>query len=231
MTCADIRKFSKKDWRSLAIAEIICMYISPIFSKWFISKKLRPNTVTVLMIVCGILGSLLFMVNHIEVKIIGICFLWLWFIMDCSDGEVARVTKQFSPYGKEMDQLAHLITHPLVNLSIYISYVQSGIDMFNLSIMALVFISFEMIYRAFVIMDTYLTRHEMIDKEQKFCWIKYIFAQCLYMPNFILFFPIFLVCSLLLDLNTIVVLYLWMIVYVVNVVRLFALRLCKFYRE
>ena len=78
------------------------------------------------MILSGIVGSILFSLPNIIAKIIGAIFIHLWFVLDCSDGEVARYTKTFSKYGKELDYMAHLINHPLFGASIFLSLLQLG---------------------------------------------------------------------------------------------------------
>ena len=72
--------------RSRQISEYICMSLSPFFSRYFIHFHIRPNTITIFMIILGILGAAFFAIPNIACKIIGILLLFLWFIMDCSDG-------------------------------------------------------------------------------------------------------------------------------------------------
>jgi len=90
--------------------------ISPCCTRFFLRRGVIPNTVTLGMIVSGVLGAVLFATPLLAAKIAGAALIHLWFILDCSDGEVARLTGIFSPFGTELDQMAHAICHPLFNL-------------------------------------------------------------------------------------------------------------------
>lgn len=98
--------------------------ISPIFTAIFVKFGVRPNSITILMILSGLLGAVLFAVDDVLTKLVGYVFIQLWFVMDCSDGEVARITKDFSKYGTEMDYLAHILTHPVFQFSYLIAAIQ-----------------------------------------------------------------------------------------------------------
>jgi phosphatidylglycerophosphate synthase len=91
--------------------------ISPLFTRIFVKAGIVPNTVTVLMIAAGVIGAILFAGPQLWLKVYGLLFLHLWYVLDCSDGEVARITGTFSKFGKEMDYTAHLVNHPLFNLA------------------------------------------------------------------------------------------------------------------
>lgn len=103
------------------IGFLISKRISPYFSAFYIKKKVVPNTITIHMIISGIIGAIFFSFSNIYLKLIGVIFMQLWFILDCSDGEVARETNNFSKYGKELDYTAHIINHPLFSISLLIS--------------------------------------------------------------------------------------------------------------
>lgn len=91
--------------------------ISPVFTRLLVSWGFIPNSVTVGMILSGVVGAVFFALPWLACKIAGLLFIHLWFILDCSDGEVARITHRFSQFGTDMDYLAHAINHPLFNLS------------------------------------------------------------------------------------------------------------------
>lgn len=103
---------------------LISKRISPYFSAFYIKRKIAPNTITIHMIISGIIGAIFFSFPNIYFKIIGAIFMQIWFILDCSDGEVARETNTFSKYGKELDYTAHIINHPLFSISLLISMLE-----------------------------------------------------------------------------------------------------------
>lgn len=122
-----IKRDNKPSLKELFLSSyLISQRISPYFSSMYIKRKVVPNKITLHMIYSGIIGAILFSLPNIYLKIIGAIFIHLWFILDCSDGEVARYTKTFSKYGKELDYMAHLINHPLFGLAMFISLMQLG---------------------------------------------------------------------------------------------------------
>lgn len=189
----EIRKYSPIKIRELYFSEILCMLVSPFFTKYFLKRKIRPNTVTLLMVFCGLLGPVLFALPWLSAKWIGVICLWGWFIMDCSDGEVARITKTFSKYGKEMDYMAHLICHPLLNLAIYITFSSQVVNELWLACTAIVFISSELIIRSLTAINSYTVPHENSSPLPSLP--KYFLQQFLYYPNFVLFFPFFMLLT------------------------------------
>jgi phosphatidylglycerophosphate synthase len=117
---------------STLVSWIFSARISPLFTAIFVKYGVRPNSITILMILSGLLGAALFAVDNVVVKVAGYVFIQLWFVMDCCDGEVARITKDYSKYGTEMDYLAHILTHPAFQISFLVSalqlYAEQGID-------------------------------------------------------------------------------------------------------
>lgn len=91
--------------------------LSPFFTQIFVRARIIPNVVTVLMMASGILAAGLFALPWLATKIGGTILIHLWYVLDCSDGEVARITKRFSRMGAEIDYTAHLVCHPLFNLA------------------------------------------------------------------------------------------------------------------
>ncbi|MDP4091250.1 MAG: CDP-alcohol phosphatidyltransferase family protein [Bacillota bacterium] len=100
--------------------------ISPYLSSMFIKRKVIPNKITLYMIYSGILGGILFSFANVWLKLLGAVFIHLWFILDSSDGEVARYTKTFSKCGREIDFIAHLINHPIFGFAMFMSLMQLG---------------------------------------------------------------------------------------------------------
>ena len=207
------------------------MLFSPFFSIYFIRWHIRPNMVTLFMIIFGILGAILFTLPYGICKIIGFICFHLWYIMDCSDGEVARHTKTFSNYGREMDFMAHLICHPAMNLSLWITYIQ--IDQFSplwVSFIFISFISLELVNRNLIAFDIYLHK----DETNQLASItpplyNYIIRQIVNYPNFILIFPLFTILNWFQILNSLWILIIWFIIFSFCVLRNIQKHLTRFY--
>lgn len=192
LSYSEIRKMSPiGDFRSHFLVDHICMRISPILSAYFIEKKIKPNTITMFMILSGIIGSIFFACPSGISKILGIIFFYCWYIFDCSDGEVARITKTFSKYGREMDYMAHLICHPLMNLAMFCSFLQ--LNKYNQLLLAAIFItyiSFELITRIIIMFDVYCLDKKNNPLTEQTSFFKYFIVQFSLYPNFILLFPL-----------------------------------------
>lgn len=124
MKYKDIRKeYQDHNYLEKVFVDPYAMLVSPLFTKIFVKKNIKPNYVTIMMILSGIVGAVFFSFNNILMKILGIVFIHTWYILDCSDGEVARITKTFSKFGAEIDYTAHVINHPLFNIAFTLSII------------------------------------------------------------------------------------------------------------
>ncbi len=230
----DIKKATNYGtFRSRNISELVCMNLSPFFSKFFIKLKVIPNTITLLMVIFGIIGGILFCIPNLSCKILGIICFFLWFIMDCSDGEVARYTKHFSKYGKEMDFMAHIIYHTFVNFSFWMTYIQMGkYNNFYITGIFILFISFELIARniiAFEELDS--NKKEKSNLPFNPSWPKYIFIQFAYYPNIVLFFPIVILLDYIGILNSFNILIVVFLLNIINVINMYVKELIHFYKS
>ena len=206
----EVRTFTPMGkWNTRLVADWLCMPLSPFFSTRFVEWKLRPNTITLFMIFFGVMGSVFFALPDWSFKVTGIICFYLWYVMDCSDGEVARITKQFSTYGRDMDYWAHLTCHPLMNLALWYSYLQLGrYDERLLAFVFIVFISIEFQHRALLTFQAY---------HRKETGTENIFRQMYQYPNFILLFPLIFLLEYFTKIPTFYLLVGWCSFFVVGV--------------
>ncbi|MGY3778711.1 CDP-alcohol phosphatidyltransferase family protein [Isobaculum melis] len=74
---------------------------------WILLKmKCTPTKATLLSIFVGFFGSFLILFNQTSIIITGILFINLWIVLDCVDGNIARVTKKASVFGELMDAVS-----------------------------------------------------------------------------------------------------------------------------
>lgn len=193
---ADLSK--KTNWQDTLIyfsaSYLISNRISPYLSFHFIQKKVKPNTITLYMIISGIIGGILFMLPNLWLKLLGTIFIHLWFILDCSDGEVARYTKTFSKFGSELDFLAHMIDHPFFCVGIALSLIQ--LNRYPLwLVLGIVFTSLflDSYIRNLITLEKYTDEKSdnvvpgPTGKMNLKKWLKTIFNTFLFFPNVILF--------------------------------------------
>ena len=93
---------------------------------WLLYKtKITPNFVTILQIIIGLSACLVIaLFPKQEVFILGIIFLHLAYLLDCSDGEIARAKKMSSLEGLFLDKFAHAITMPSIFMAVSMYYSQ-----------------------------------------------------------------------------------------------------------
>jgi len=98
--------------------------ISIWFTWLFVRTPLSANHVTIIQEIFGIIGAVLFGYGKF---VWGALFLQIGFILDNSDGEVARWKKQQSERGKFLDLIGHMIVIPFYFFGLGLGlYLQQG---------------------------------------------------------------------------------------------------------
>ncbi|MFC1786177.1 CDP-alcohol phosphatidyltransferase family protein [Candidatus Neomarinimicrobiota bacterium] len=108
-TLKNLRKIAQKDVEPEPYAKYIVRPISILFTWIFVRTPITANQVTILQEILGVIGAVLFGFGRF---ILGSLFLQLGYILDCSDGEVARWKNQQSESGKFLDLIGHMIVIP-----------------------------------------------------------------------------------------------------------------------
>lgn len=197
VTARDIRRSNENKSR-FTMEWLISRHFSPYFSVLFIKRGIRPNTITVFMILSGLIGAILFAIPDIICKVLGTVFIQLWFVFDLSDGEVARYTKQYSKYGTEMDYMAHVINHPFFIIAFALSFIQLyDVELYKLCILFMVFLVTEFWARSTVSFYNKMAQEEKMNenpnahknrgKLRKI--FSYIIGNLWAFPNYVLIFP------------------------------------------
>ena len=116
----------------LRIDPFLSRYYRPLSLRlsWLLYRtNITPNFVTFLQILIGLSACLVIaLFPKQEVFILGIMFLHLAYLLDCSDGEIARAKKMSSLEGLFLDKFAHAITMPSIFMSVSIYYSQYFIE-------------------------------------------------------------------------------------------------------
>jgi phosphatidylglycerophosphate synthase len=113
---AELRAVTQPDWLlSRPGAEhwagrLYMRRLSPYATRLLLATPLTPNAVTALMIPCGLLAALSLSLPGLLAVIGAVALVQLQLLLDCSDGEVARWRRKFSPAGIYLDQIAHYAT-------------------------------------------------------------------------------------------------------------------------
>jgi phosphatidylglycerophosphate synthase len=179
------------------VVDYYAKVISPLITPALVKAKITPNKVTVLMMIVGVVGAALFAVPQIICKAIGLLFIHLWYVLDCCDGEVARITKTFSKFGTEIDFTAHVVNHPLFNIAFVLALVgMSRYDTKFLLSVSIVCISAEMVLRNLMgfahIYDLKIDKGAAVGRKTgllKDAAVQFVNLFTMY-PNFVLVFPV-----------------------------------------
>lgn len=173
--------------------------LSPLTTKLFLKLGWIPNVVTLCMIGSGILGAVFFALPFLWAKILGTVLIHLWYVLDCSDGEVARITKRFSKFGTEIDFTAHIVNHPLFLAAFLLTLLQSNTGISQLTLCAVFFgiLALNMIYRnlsSFGLLYDLKTEKNASAVQPGRWGLKQLIVFCfnifVQLPNFALLFPI-----------------------------------------
>jgi len=84
--------------------------LSPHVTRLLLRTRLSPNAVTALMIPIGLFAALTLAFPGLLFAVGAVLLVQLQLLLDCSDGEMARWRRQFSPAGVYLDQVAHYAT-------------------------------------------------------------------------------------------------------------------------
>jgi len=83
---------------------LVLRKISPYFTKFFVEHGISANQVSAIGILLGIIAGLMLSFGNF-LMFLSIGFYQLWNIFDCVDGEVARVTQNFTIGGRFLEEI------------------------------------------------------------------------------------------------------------------------------
>ena len=87
--------------------------VSKLFTRFFLKTSITPNQITFLSFIIGVWGAIGFAMGGYFNSILGALLFQFSSMVDCSDGEVARLKFMESPFGKwldiTLDNIAHLL--------------------------------------------------------------------------------------------------------------------------
>ena len=126
-------------------------------TRWLVRTPLTPNGVTVLSTVIGILAAVAFGVGGYAAGIIGALLFQLSAILDCCDGEVARLKFMESAFGERLDVILDNVVHIALYTGIGWAAYKSGWGTFALALAGLAVLgnaaAFAVVQRAFKVRD------------------------------------------------------------------------------
>ena len=92
--------------------------LSPYVTRAFIGTRVSPNQMTWAMLLVGVAAAALMAIPSVWTALGAFLLIQLQILLDCSDGELARWRKQFSPVGIYLDRLAHYVTETAIPIGL-----------------------------------------------------------------------------------------------------------------
>lgn len=96
----------KKNSKSSLWVKLVVRKVSFLFTYLFINAGCSAWSASIISVLVALAGSFCFAVDHTVFRIIGVCFIELWLVLDCVDGNIARVKKTSSEMGEFVDALS-----------------------------------------------------------------------------------------------------------------------------
>ena len=159
----------KKSLKMTEVEEIVDLIIyrplAFLLVKLIYNTKITPDQLTLAAIVMGLIGGLFYTFGLQPTSNIGAIFFILFIILDCSDGQLARLKKNGSSLGRLLDGIADYIVVTAVYIGIAIGYSQKGGQPFL--ILGLLLLSGVSIIIQDMLVDFYRTRFLDIINKRK----------------------------------------------------------------
>ncbi|MFS8477371.1 MAG: DUF5941 domain-containing protein [Micromonosporaceae bacterium] len=99
---------------------------SPQVVRWAARWRLTPTQVTWFSVVLAVGAALAFALGDREFRIAGAILLYLSFVLDCVDGQLARFTGRFSSYGGWLDAISDRVKEYIVYAGLAIGAAHTG---------------------------------------------------------------------------------------------------------
>lgn len=211
-------KVPRLDYRERSIAGNLCSLFSPRLVVFSVNNGISPNTLTLYMIILGVIGNIVLLIPSPLFKILSFILLYFWFVFDCADGQTARFENNFSNYGKELDWMSHLTCHPLFIFAIWFTYYYLNFQyLIILTISSFFLLAVELIGRNIIAIDSFLFDGKMHNGEENKTlpsFFFYVLTQFFYFPNVVIIAPLLLAVDQFLHLDLFIWLYMfWSVVY------------------
>ena len=96
----------KKNSKSSLWVKLVVRKLSFLFTYLFINIGFSAWGVSILSALVAVIGSFCFVIDSSVSRMIGVCLIELWLVLDCVDGNIARVKKTSSEMGEFVDALS-----------------------------------------------------------------------------------------------------------------------------
>ncbi len=128
MKCMDPDENSATQRRDIAALErsVLSRRLSIWITYCLRNTPVSPNQVTVCWVLLGVAGASMLAVNTFSVSVAAVVVLYIAWLLDNVDGELARFRKQFSTIGNFVDMVGHQLVFPLIFGALTVALVSDG---------------------------------------------------------------------------------------------------------
>jgi phosphatidylglycerophosphate synthase len=92
--------------------------LSPYLTRTLVPTRVTPNAVTWAMVAAGVLAAGVLTLPGVLAALGAALLIQAQILLDCTDGELARWRRQFSPIGIYLDRFAHYFTETLLPIAL-----------------------------------------------------------------------------------------------------------------
>jgi len=105
----------KRSLKMVAVEEPLDLYLHRIISFMFVKLiyplPITPNQISVAAMFMGVISGIFFSFGTRQMNIYAALFYALYYLLDLSDGQVARLKKNGTPLGRVIDGISDYVTH------------------------------------------------------------------------------------------------------------------------
>ena len=108
----------KRKGDSFLIGRFFSRPLSFVFTYIFINIGISAWLTSILSAICALAGCILFAIDNIVCSWVGVSLILFWTILDCVDGNIARIANTQGPFGEFMDAESGYVICAFIYLSI-----------------------------------------------------------------------------------------------------------------
>jgi len=101
------------------IHRVLSRYITWLFLNMF--PNIKPQRISFLMIIVGIIGSLCIATGSLQYSVLGFFIVYISFLLDKVDGEIARFKGMYGVRGVFLDELYHILVPSALFVAVFYS--------------------------------------------------------------------------------------------------------------
>jgi phosphatidylglycerophosphate synthase len=191
------------------ISNYFYQQIAFLITSFLMKTKITPNIVTLISLIFGLLSAFFVFKHSIVLSIV---FLNISFILDCVDGQLARVKRLESDFGMWLDNISDRIVENAIVLSIALAYLHD--KMILIGSLFLLFLNMQYAYMSDMVIYQNNSEYRKLTTKEK-----------------IIFSPIYFISrSMIIPMLSLLILFPGFFVWVINILYVYGI-VFRVYRE